>query len=97
MRYGSNLRNFILSVSVASLPIVQWKPPPRRVVEAVVLRSGDNLRFPGTFAALPPRCFLSTADYDIVAIVDEEEVFGQDTSTWDWHTCCLYNVPEIVL
>ena len=58
MRYGPNLRKFILSVSVASLPIVQWKPPPLRVVEAVVLRSVDDLRFPGTFAAVPPRSFL---------------------------------------
>ena len=47
MRYGSNLRKFMLSVSVPSLPIVQWKPPPLRVVEAVVLRSVDDLRFPG--------------------------------------------------
>ena len=57
-RYGSNLRKFILSVSVASLPIVQWKPPPLRVVEAVVLRSVDDLRFPSTFAAVPPRSVL---------------------------------------
>ena len=57
-RYGSNLRKFILSVSVASLPIVQWKPPPLQVVEAVVLRSVDDLRFPRTFAAVPPRSVL---------------------------------------
>ena len=57
-RYGSNLRKFILSVSVASLPIVQWKPPPLRVVEAAVLRSVDDLRFPSTFAAVPPRSVL---------------------------------------
>ena len=56
--YGSNLRKFILSVYVASLPIVQWKPPPLRVVEAVVLRSVDDLRFPSTFAAVPPRSVL---------------------------------------
>ena len=54
-RYGSNLRRFILSVSVASLPIVQWKPPPLWVVEAVVLRTVDDLQFPSTFAAVPPR------------------------------------------
>ena len=60
MRYGSNLRNFLLSVYVASLPIVQWNIPPLRVVEAVVLRSVDNLRFPRTFAAVPPRSFLFT-------------------------------------
>ena len=54
-RYGSNLRTFILSVSVASLPIVQWKPPPLRVVEAIVLRSVDDLRFPSRFGAVPPR------------------------------------------
>ena len=58
MRYGSNLRKFILSVSVASLPIVQWKPAPLRVVEVVVLRSVDDLRFLGTFAAVPPRSFI---------------------------------------
>ena len=52
------LRKFIRSVSVASLPIVQWKPPPLRVVEAVVLRSVDDLRFPSTFAAVPPRSVL---------------------------------------
>ena len=57
-RYGSNLRKFILSVSVASLPIVQWKTPPLRVVEAVVLHSVDDLRFPSTFAAVPPRSVL---------------------------------------
>ena len=33
--YGCNLRKFILSVSVASLPIIQWRPPPLRVVEAL--------------------------------------------------------------
>ena len=52
--YGSNLRNFILSVFVASLPFVQSKPPPLRLVEAVVLRSVDDLRLPRTFAAVPP-------------------------------------------
>ena len=57
-RYGSNLRKFILSVSVASLPIVQRKPPPLRVVEAVVLRSVDDLRFPGIFEGVPPRSVL---------------------------------------
>ena len=57
-RYGSNLGNLILSVFVASLPIVQWKPPPLRVVEAVVLRSVDDLRFPRTFAAVPPHSLL---------------------------------------
>ena len=57
-RYGSNLRKFTLSVSVASLPILQWKPPPLRVVEAVVLRSVHDLRFPRTFAAVPPRSVL---------------------------------------
>ena len=31
-RYASNLRKFILSVSVASLPVVQCTPPPLRVV-----------------------------------------------------------------
>ena len=35
-------------------------------------------------------------DDNIVAILDEEEVFGRDTSQWDWHTCCLHNVPNIV-
>ena len=60
MRCGSNVRKFILSLSVASLPMVQWKPPPLRVVEAVVWRSGDDLRFPRTFAAVPPRSFLFT-------------------------------------
>ena len=60
MRYGSIPRKFILSVSVASLPIVQWKLPPLRVVEAIVLRSVDDLRFPGTFVAVPPRSFLFT-------------------------------------
>ena len=54
-RYGSNMRKFIVSVSVASLPIVQCKPPLLWVVEAIVLRSVDDLRFPRTFAALPPR------------------------------------------
>ena len=58
MWYGSNVRKFIPSVCVASLPIVQSKPPPVRVVEAVVLRSVDDLRFPRTFAAVPPRSFL---------------------------------------
>ena len=53
-RYGSNLRKLILSVFVASLPIVQWKHPPLRVVVAVVLHSVDDLRFPSTFAAVPP-------------------------------------------
>ena len=38
-RSGSNVRKFILSVFVASLPMVQCKPPPLRVVEAVVWRS----------------------------------------------------------
>ena len=60
MRYASNLRKFILSVCVASLPIVQRKPPPLGVVEAVVLRSVDDLRFLGTFAAVPPSSFLFT-------------------------------------
>ena len=60
MPYGSNLRNFILSVFVASSPIVQCQPPPLQVVEAVVLRSVDDLCFPGTFAAVPPRRFLFT-------------------------------------
>ena len=36
-------------------------------------------------------------DDDILAIVDKQEVFGQDTSTWDSHACCLYNVPQTVL
>ena len=58
MQYGSNLRNFVLGVSVTSLPNVQWKPPPLWVVEAVVLGTGDALRFPGTFAVVPPRSFL---------------------------------------
>ena len=57
-RYGSNLRKFILSVSVASLPSVQCKPPPLWVVEAVVMRSVDDLRFPSSFAAVPPRSVL---------------------------------------
>ena len=60
MRYGSNLRKFILSFSVACFPIVQWKPPTLGVVEADVLRSVDDLRFLGTFAAVPPRSFLFT-------------------------------------
>ena len=57
MRYGSKLRKFNLSASVASLPIVQWKPPPFRLVEAVVLRSVHDLRFPGSLAAAPPLFF----------------------------------------
>ena len=60
MWYGSNVTPFILNVSVPSLPIVQWKPPPLRVVEAVLLRSVDDLRFPKTLAAVPPRSFLFT-------------------------------------
>ena len=60
MRCRSNLRNCILSVSIAYLPIVQWKPPPLRVVEAVVLRSVDDLCFPGTFAAVAPHSFVFT-------------------------------------
>ena len=44
-QYGSNLRKFIVSVSFASLPMVQWKPPSLRVVEALVLRSVDDLAF----------------------------------------------------
>ena len=56
--YGSHLRKFIMSVSVASLPIVQWKPPPLRGVKAVVLRSVDDLRFSTAFAAVPPRSVL---------------------------------------
>ena len=40
----------------------------------------------------------SVSDDDhIVAILDEEKVFGQATSTWDSHIRCLYNVPETVL
>ena len=58
MRYGSNLRKSFLSVSVASLPSVQLKPPLLRVVEAVALRSVDDLRFPRMFAAVPPRSLL---------------------------------------
>ena len=60
-RYGSNLRKFIPSVFVASLFIVQWKPPPLRVVEASVLRSADDVRFPQTFAAVPPRSISSVS------------------------------------
>ena len=58
MRYGSNVRKFILSVSVASLPIVQWKPPPVWLVAVVVLCSVDDLCFPRTFAPVPSRSFL---------------------------------------
>ena len=54
MRYGTNLRKFIMSVFVASLPIVEWMPPPLWVVEAVVLRSVGDLPFPRPFAAVPP-------------------------------------------
>ena len=69
MRYGSNMRKSILSVSVASLPIVQWKPPPIRVVELVVLRSLDDLRFPSTFAAFSPPSFLFTAFHKYITTV----------------------------
>ena len=58
MWYGSDLRKFFLSVSRASLPIVQWKSPPLPVVEAVVLCSVDDLLFLGTFAATSGRSFL---------------------------------------
>ena len=60
MRYGSNLRKFIVCLLHPCLcnGIVQWKPPPLRVVEAIVLRSVHDLRFLGTFSAVPPCSFL---------------------------------------
>ena len=66
MRYGSNLRKFIVSVSVASLPFVQRKPPPFRVVEAVVLRSVDDFRFPRKFAAIHHVAFFSLSSTNIL-------------------------------
>ena len=69
MWYWSNLRKFILSVSVASLPIVQWKPSPLQVVEAIVLRSVDDLRFMGTFAAVVPHSFLFTVFHKYIRTV----------------------------
>ena len=65
-RYGSNLRKFIVSVSVASLPIVQWKTPPPRVVEAVVFRSVDDLHFTEHSRPLDHVAFFSVSSTNIL-------------------------------
>ena len=88
MRDGSNLRKFILSVFVASLPIVQWKPPPLRVVEAIVLRSVDDLRFHGTFAAVPPRSILFTVFHNYITTL-----LRKNPPSDDLHTVLHQTVP----
>ena len=80
-RYGSNMKKFVLSVSVASLPIVQWKPPPLRVVEAVVLRSVNDLRFPSTFAAVPPRSVLFSVFHKYIRTLPRKNPPGDDLLT----------------
>ena len=81
MLYGSNLSKFNLSVSVASLPIVQWKPPPLQVVEALVLRAVHDLRFPGTFAALPPCSFLLNVIHKYIRSVLRPNLQSDDLLT----------------
>ena len=88
MRFGSHLRKFILSISVASLPIVQWKPPPLRVVEVVVLRSIDDLHFPRLFPALPPCSFLFT-----VFPIYIKTLLPKNTPSDGLHTVLQQTVP----
>ena len=87
-RYGSNLRKFIVSMSVASLPIVQWKPPPLRVAEAVVCRSVDDLRLPSTFAAVPPRSVLFSVFHKYI-----RTLLGKNPPSDDLLTVLQQTVP----